>query len=334
PGDSLGVWAKNNSGLINEILTSVNLNGEERVFINDESKSLRGALEQNLELTLLSKNTIKEVARLASEQEVDENIQNSLKNIISNEYSNYIVSHQFADLLKLSEVKLDAQTLVNLLPKIKPRLYSISSSELANPEEVHITVALHESENANGVRRGAASEYLLQTLREDDSVLIYVEENSRFKLPVEDRPIILVGPGTGVAPFRSFLQERDEQLNKSDSWLFFGNPNFNTDFLYQTEWLQLLKNNKLTKLDVAFSRDQKEKIYVQDKLLQNAEEIWKWLDLNGACFYVCGDLKHMAKDVEKALLNIIRKQGNKTIEDANDYLKQLRKDNRYQRDVY
>ena len=162
---------------------------------------------------------------------------------------------------------------------------------------------------------------------------VYVERNKNFKLPSSDKAIIMVGPGTGIAPFRSFLQQREAEQAKGRNWLFFGNPNFNTDFLYQTELQKHLKSGLLTQIDVAFSRDQEQKIYVQDRLRENAAQVWQWLE-QGAFFYVCGDMSRMAKEVELALLQIIEQQGNNTQAQAKDYLKQLKKQARYQRDVY
>ncbi len=220
-----------------------------------------------------------------------------------------------------------------MLKPLKPRLYSISSSIDENPEEVHITLNHLQDENENGIRYGQASHFLTRQLEEGDKVNVYVERNKNFKLPSSDKAIIMVGPGTGIAPFRSFLQQREAEQAKGRNWLFFGNPNFNTDFLYQTELQKHLKSGLLTQIDVAFSRDQEQKIYVQDRLRENAAQVWQWLE-QGAFFYVCGDMSRMAKEVELALLQIIEQQGNNTQAQAKDYLKQLKKQARYQRDVY
>ncbi len=326
PGDSLGVWAKNNLEVVTEILTLCELKGDEVIQFKGCDKPLQQALTENLELSLINKDFVTKYAELAGSD--------TLKATLENGYQDFIQSHQIVDVIKRAPKKLKAQQLVDLLKPIKPRMYSIASSLQANPEEVHLTVALVESHNEDATRFGTASHYLLQTLKEDDEVLVYVDENRHFKLPQPETPLIMIGPGTGIAPFRAFLQEREETDASGENWLFFGNPNFNTDFLYQVELQKYLNDGLLTQLNVAFSRDQKEKIYVQDRLLENAESIWQWLNEKQASLYVCGDMSRMAKDVHAALVKIISEQGEKSVADAEAYLKILKKDNRYQRDVY
>jgi len=330
PGDSIGIWAKNNAKVVSEILELTGLTGNEDVEFKSEAKSLEIVLLENLELSLINKGFVETYAKLPKSKQV--------QRLLNKGYSDYIKNHQIVDIIKLSPIKLEAQQLVDLLKAIKPRMYSISSSLLANPDEVHITVALVESiaitEAENTVRYGTASHYLIETLDEDDEVFVFVEENRHFKLPEDNKPLIMIGPGTGVAPFRSFLQEREETEAQGKNWLFFGNPNFNTDFLYQTELLAFQKSGLLTNLTVAFSRDQKQKIYVQDKLLENASQIWQWLNDEQASIYLCGDMSRMAKDVHAALIQIISNQAHLSIDEAESYLKTLKKENRYQRDVY
>jgi len=330
PGDSIGIWAKNNAKVVSEILELTGLTGNEDVEFKSEAKSLEIVLLENLELSLINKGFVETYAKLTKSKQV--------QRLLNKGYSDYIKNHQIVDIIKLSPIKLEAQQLVDLLKAIKPRMYSISSSLLANPDEVHITVALVESiaitEAENTVRYGTASHYLIETLDEDDEVFVFVEENRHFKLPEDNKPLIMIGPGTGVAPFRSFLQEREETEAQGKNWLFFGNPNFNTDFLYQTELLAFQKSGLLTNLTVAFSRDQKQKIYVQDKLLENASQIWQWLNDEQASIYLCGDMSRMAKDVHAALIQIISNQAHLSIDEAESYLKTLKKENRYQRDVY
>ena len=332
PGDGVGIWVKNNQKLITNILSLAKLSGEEFVDFKGRQKPLLQVLQDNLELTLLSKKTV--IQYIEQVNKVSQSRANKLQAIIDNDFSTYAPQSQLIDILLLGRITLTAQALVDLLPPIKPRVYSIASSLEARPEQIDITVALVNHNNKNGERKGAASQFLIETLAEDDEALIYIEPNKHFKLPPDDKPIILVGPGTGIAPFRAFLQERVERSAQGDNWLFFGNPNFNTDFLYQTEWQKLIKKGVLTRFNVAFSRDQKGKIYVQNKMQQQAKEIWHWIDQQGAYFYLCGDMKRMAKDVHTTLLAIVGEQGNKTPEQADSYLKQLRKDGRYQRDVY
>lgn len=325
PGDALGVWADNDQILVGEILSQLSIDPQTSVTFKEEECSIENLLRQKLEITLLNKGLIRELATLSGSQK--------LFDIADTGYSEYIRNHQLIDVLKLANITLEAQQLVEIVKPLKPRLYSISSSIDENPEEVHITLNHLENENQDGIRYGQASHFLTRQLNEGDKVNVYVDHNKNFKLPPADKAIIMIGPGTGIAPFRSFLQRREGAQAKGRNWLFFGNPNFNTDFLYQTELQKYLKSGLLTQLDVAFSRDQQKKIYVQDRLRQNAEQVWQWLE-QGACFYVCGDMSRMAKEVELALLQIIEQQGNKTQDQAKDYLKQLKQQARYQRDVY
>ena len=325
PGDALGVWADNDKALVKEILDELNIESQARVRFKDEEFSIEELLRKKLEITLLNKGLIEVLATLGGSQKLLE--------ITETYYSDYIRNHQLIDVLKLANVTLEAQQLVAMLKPLKPRLYSISSSIDENPEEVHITLNHLQDENEDGIRYGLASHFLTRQLEEGDKVNVYVDRNKNFKLPSSDKAIIMVGPGTGIAPFRSFLQQREAEQAKGRNWLFFGNPNFNTDFLYQTELQKHLKSGLLTQIDVAFSRDQEQKIYVQDRLRENAAQVWQWLE-QGAFFYVCGDMSRMAKEVELALLQIIEQQGNNTQSQAKDYLKQLKKQARYQRDVY
>lgn len=325
PGDALGVWADNDKALVKEILAELNIESQARVRFKDEEFSIEELLRKKLEITLLNKGLIEALATLGGSQKLLE--------ITETYYSDYIRNHQLIDVLKLANVTLEAQQLVAMLKPLKPRLYSISSSIDENPEEVHITLNHLQDENEDGIRYGLASHFLTRQLEEGDKVNVYVDRNKNFKLPSSDKAIIMVGPGTGIAPFRSFLQQREAEQAKGRNWLFFGNPNFNTDFLYQTELQKHLKSGLLTQIDVAFSRDQEQKIYVQDRLRENAAQVWQWLE-QGAFFYVCGDMSRMAKEVELALLQIIEQQGNNTQSQAKEYLKQLKKQARYQRDVY
>jgi sulfite reductase (NADPH) flavoprotein alpha-component len=201
-------------------------------------------------------------------------------------------------------------------------------------EEVHLTVGLVEYQQGEETRLGGASGYLAQRLEEGDPVKVFIESNAHFKLPEDDtKPVIMVGPGTGIAPFRAFIQERDNRDADGKNWLLFGDRTFTQDFLYQVEWQKYLKSGVLTRMDVAFSRDQQEKVYVQDKLKQNAADVWQWLQ-DGAYIYVCGDASRMAKDDNDALIAIAEEQGGKSREEAEQFINQLRKDKRYQKDVY
>ncbi|WP_168204198.1 assimilatory sulfite reductase (NADPH) flavoprotein subunit [Aliikangiella coralliicola] len=326
PGDSLGVWAKNNAEVVSEILTLTELTGDEQIALKEGTKTLVQALTENLEISLVNKEFVSQYAELTNSD--------ALREIVAENYLNFIKNNQLVDVIRFSPKKLEAQQLVDLLKPIKPRMYSIASSLQAAPEEVHLTVGLQQSENDNGTRYGTASHFLIEALQEDDEVLVFVDENRHFKLPENDQPVIMIGPGTGIAPFRAFLQERQEISSSGENWLFFGNPNFNTDFLYQVELQNYLKDGLLTHLSVAFSRDQSEKVYVQHRLLENAESLWQWINEKQAYIYVCGDMSRMAKDVESALITIAKEQGGKSQEDAEVFIKALKKEKRYQRDVY
>ena len=326
PGDSLGVWAKNNPTTVEEILSVANLNGEAKVVIDDTERNLREALSENLEVSLINKNFVNDYAKLTGSK--------PLEKIAREEFSSFIKNHQLVDLLILAPFELQPQQLVDLLKPIKPRLYSIASSYDANPEEVHLTVALEQSENDKGHRFGTASHFLIESVQEDDQVLVFVDKNTRFKLPANDQPVIMIGAGTGIAPFRAFLQQRQFEKASGENWLFFGNPHFNTDFLYQLDWQDYLKDGLLSRLNLAFSRDHAEKIYVQHRLIEQGEAIWRWLEQKQATIYVCGDRNNMAREVEQALLKIIQEQSGASDEQAGQYLSNLAKDRRYQRDVY
>jgi sulfite reductase (NADPH) flavoprotein alpha-component len=227
---------------------------------------------------------------------------------------------------------LDCATFVSLLRPLAPRLYSIASSLHATPDEAHLTVSVTEFDTPQGKRQGLVSG-MLAALEEGSVVPVYLQRNTAFRLPESDRPIIMIGPGTGVAPFRAFVAEREAMGARGRNWLFFGERSFEHDFLYQVDWLGWRKSGLLTRMDVAFSRDQEHKIYVQHRLQERGSEIWSWLQ-DGAYVYVCGDASRMAADVHAALLQIIEKHGGQSRDDAAEYLQQLQRSRRYQRDVY
>jgi sulfite reductase (NADPH) flavoprotein alpha-component len=229
--------------------------------------------------------------------------------------------------------KVSASEFISCLRPLIPRLYSIASSQEEAGNEAHITVGIVAYQTRNKTRSGGASGYLA-SLQEGDTVKIFIERNDRFRLSEDSSvPVIMIGSGTGIAPYRAFMQQRESTSATGKNWLFFGNPHFISDFLYQTEWQQYAKTGLLTRIDLAWSRDQPEKIYVQDKIKEHSAEIWKWLQ-DGAYIYVCGDASYMAKDVESTLLEIIKTEGNMDTENAEDFINQLRSELRYQRDIY
>jgi sulfite reductase (NADPH) flavoprotein alpha-component len=245
----------------------------------------------------------------------------------------FVETYQIIDVVSQFPADVDAGQFAAMLRRLSPRSYSISSSLEANPDEVHITVAAVRYEAFGSSHWGAASTHLADRLVEGDTVAIFIEHNKRFRLPADDVPIVMIGPGTGVAPFRAFVEERIERSSTGDNWLFFGDRNVDSDFLYQLEWQRHLKQGNLQRLDVAFSRDQGQKIYVQDRIREQGAELSRWID-GGAAIYVCGDAKNMAGDVEEALLDVFVSHGGVDRAVAQQQLRDLRTAGRYQRDVY
>ncbi|MFM5048623.1 assimilatory sulfite reductase (NADPH) flavoprotein subunit [Aeromonas veronii] len=325
PGDALGVWFDNDAELVNEVLTLTGLSGDEATAHG----SLRAALSSHFELTRLHGGFITGLADISDNA--------ALKDLAGDkaQVNALVASAQVVDVLKRFPTALTAEQLVSLLRPLTPRLYSIASAQSEVEEEVHLTVGVVRYPQEDGtVRSGAASSYLADRLIEDGEVRVFVEHNDNFRLPQNpDTPVIMVGPGTGIAPFRAFMQEREAQGAEGKNWLFFGNPHFTQDFLYQVEWQRYVKSGLLSKISLAFSRDQANKIYVQDRLREAGLELYQWLEA-GAHFYVCGDANKMAKDVQEALLDVIAEHGHKSREEAEEYLSELRRAKRYQRDVY
>lgn len=325
PGDALGIWFDNDPALVNEVLTLANLSGDEATARG----SLREVLSRELELTRLHGGFITGLADISGNA--------ALKDLAGDkaQVNALVASAQVVDVLKRFPTALTAEQLLGLLRPLTPRLYSIASSQSEVEEEVHLTVGVVRYPQEDGtVRSGAASSYLADRLAEEAEVRVFVEHNDNFRLPSNpDTPVIMVGPGTGIAPFRAFLQEREAQGAEGNNWLFFGNPHFTQDFLYQVEWQRYVKSGLLSKISLAFSRDQAEKVYVQHRLREAGQELYQWLEA-GAHFYVCGDANQMAKDVQEALLDVIAEHGHKSREEAEEYLSELRRAKRYQRDVY
>ncbi|WP_297892973.1 assimilatory sulfite reductase (NADPH) flavoprotein subunit [Shewanella sp.] len=330
-GDALGVWFSNDEALVEEILTALSLSGDEQVVVGTESLTLKQALVDKKELTQLYPGLVKAWAELSGSAELLALSEDK------EQVRQFILKHQLADLVTLyplaSSAAVTAAKLLELLRPLTPRLYSIASSQSEVETEVHLTVALVEDERHGAARFGGASHFLASA-QEGTQVKVYVEPNKHFRLPENpETPVIMIGPGTGVAPFRAFMQERVAQGIQGDSWLFFGNPHFEQDFLYQTEWQQYLKNGDLSRIDVAFSRDQAHKIYVQHRIKEQGQALWQWLQ-NGAHIYICGDAERMAKDVHQALIEVAVEVGGLNSEAAEAYFETLRSDKRYQKDVY
>ncbi|WMN87021.1 assimilatory sulfite reductase (NADPH) flavoprotein subunit [Vibrio parahaemolyticus] len=328
PGDALGVWYENSSELANAVLGKVGLSGVETVEVDGESLSIHSALVSKYEITTSNPQFVTKFAELSGSKKLQKLVEDKDK------LREYSANTQIVDVLAEKKTKLTADELVGLLRRLTPRLYSIASSQAEVDEEVHLTVGLVEYDHNEEKRYGGASSFLAQRLEEGGEVKVFIEHNNNFKLPEDDNtPIIMVGPGTGIAPFRSFIQERENRDAEGKNWLFFGDRTFTQDFLYQVEWQKYLKSGALSRLDVAFSRDQVEKVYVQHRILENAEQVWQWIQ-EGAYIYVCGDATRMAKDVHDALVIVAEQEGKLARDEAEQFINDLRKAKRYQRDVY
>ena len=329
PGDSLGVVPTNCEEVIGDLLAAVGLSGDETVEIGDEHVILRDALMHRLACTVLSKIQIKKFNEIAKSEQLFDLLQVANKDSLVD----YMWGREHIDLfLEFPQTGLSAQDFVGLLRPMPPRLYSIASSLSAHAEEVHLTVAVVRYEGNGRKRKGVCSSYLAE--RVGDTIPCYLHPNKNFKLPEDSStPIIMVGPGTGIAPFRAFIEERQATGAKGKNWLFFGDRSQNTDYLYGNEWESYQKEGILNELDLAWSRDQQEKVYVQHKMLEKKAELWSWLQ-NGAVFYVCGDASRMAKDVDQALRTVAQDEGSMNEEEAATWIKGLQKERRYLKDVY
>ncbi|MDC9596767.1 NADPH-dependent assimilatory sulfite reductase flavoprotein subunit [Xenorhabdus anantnagensis] len=328
PGDALGVWFENDPALVDELIALLWLEGSEQVNVHGKSLPLREALISHVELTQNTGVIVEKYAALAKDEKL-------LALVASKQaLQRYAQRTPIVDMVRAVAAHPEAQQFIDLLRPLAPRLYSISSAQSEVENEVHITVGVVRYDIEGRARTGGASGYLADRLQEDDNIRVFIEQNNNFRLPADSgAPVIMIGPGTGVAPFRAFLQHRDSQGAEGKNWLFFGNPHFVEDFLYQVEFQRYVKDGLLTRIDLAWSRDQQHKVYVQDKIHEQGEEIWRWIQ-DGAHLYVCGDANRMAKDVEQALLDIISQHSGMDAEQADEFLSELRLERRYQRDVY
>ena len=333
PGDTLGVYPENDPALVEALIGEMKWDPEEKVTVNKqgEVRSLKDALTSYFEITVLTKPLLGQVAEISASEELLELVSPGNEEKVKA----YLEGRDLLDVIRdFSLSGIPAQKFISILRKIPARLYSISSSLAANPDEVHLTIGAVRYEAHGRERNGVCSILCAERLQPGDTLPIYVQHNQNFKLPANpDTPVIMIGPGTGVAPFRSFMQEREEIGAEGKSWMFFGDQHFVTDFLYQTEWQKWLQDGVLTKMDVAFSRDTDEKVYVQHRLLEHSKEVFEWLQ-EGAVVYICGDEKNMAHDVHNTLLEIIEKEGGMSREEAVQYLTDMQQQKRYQRDVY
>ncbi len=331
-GDSLGLVPQNDPELVDETIEVLGLNPEEVVPTPDGSEApLRQALIANYNITTPSRKFLKDFAERANNDE----LRGLLEKDKIKEFTAHTESREIIDFfLEYPAVKISAPELVGLLGKLQPRLYSIASSLKVHPEEVHLTVARVDYETHGRKRKGVCSTYLSDRADTGAKMPVFIHVAKGFKPPTDDSaPMIMVGPGTGIAPFRAFLEERVATDAPGKNWLIFGNPHSKTDYLYGEQFEGYKASGKLNRIDLAWSRDQDHKIYVQDKIREAGEELWKWLE-EGAHFYVCGDAVYMAKDVDDALHEAIATHGGMPAEAAAEYVAQMKTDKRYQRDVY
>ncbi len=336
PGDSLAVLPTNCPDLVNDVLAALGHNGDEPVNdLDNNPVTLRQALTSSCAITIPDKKFLAALAERAPGPDAD-----ALKALLVPERKDDLNAHLYGRevidfLLQFPAAKFTPQEFVSFNKKVQIRLYSISSSLRAHPDEVHLTVATVRYTSHGRARKGVASTFLAERINADTLIPTFINPGKGFRLPApeEDIPVIMCGPGTGIAPFRAFLQERQATGAKGKAWLFFGEISAATDFFYEDEWAEYLRSGVLTRLDTAFSRDQTEKIYVQHRIEQAAAEFWTWLEA-GAIFYVCGDASRMANDVDKALHKVIETAGGRTPEQAAEYIAQMKTDKRYRRDVY
>jgi sulfite reductase (NADPH) flavoprotein alpha-component len=334
-GDSIGIFPKNDPALADEILRTLHATGDEIVPGNEGApKPLRAALIEDYQITQPSKQFIHTIVERSGE--AGSFLREMLDPIRRQDLDGYLWGMEYVDFLHSHQsAHFTPEEFVKLLRKLQPRLYSIASSQKAFPSAVHLTIAVVRYESHGRPRKGVASTFLAERVGENDRVSVFVHSAKGFRLPEDgNTPIIMVGPGTGIAPFRAYLQDRKATGAQGKNWLFFGEQHRASDFLYEQEFAALQAEGVLTRFDTAFSRDQAHKVYVQNRLTENAAELWKWIDRDGAHFYVCGDAARMAKDVDAALLKIVETQSGKTADEAAAYLEELKKTKRYKRDVY
>jgi sulfite reductase (NADPH) flavoprotein alpha-component len=331
-GDSVAVYPTNQPELVEEIIHAIGAKGDEPVTAAKTQKTLREALLRDFSITQPTPKFLKAIVERASAAPL---LSDLLDPERKEDLDRYLWGMEVIDfLLEHPSVKFKAEEFVALLTKLQPRLYSVASSLRAFPEQVHFIVDVVRYESHGRERKGVCSSFMAE--RADNApVPVYPSSAKHFHLPENpDTPIIMIGPGTGVAPFRAFLQDRQALGAKGKNWLFFGAQREGCDYAYRDDFAQFQRDSLLTRLDCAWSRDQTHKIYVQHRLLENGPEIWKWIDNEGAQFFVCGDARRMAKDVDAALRKIVQEQGGKSVEESNEYVEKLKSDKRYKRDVY
>ncbi len=328
PGDSIGLWSRNNPALVQQILQQLQLDADTLIEYKKQQLTLQQSLEEQLEITQLHPSVIKTWAAITDNDELKQLMEDK------DQLRSFATSYQLIDLVLQYPATVDAQTLVQTLLPLQPRLYSIASSQQAFDDEIHLTVSTLRYETQSGdTRYGSASQFLNQHIQSGDSLRIYVAKNNQFRLPENNQtPIIMIGAGTGIAPFRAFLQQRKAENASGENWLIFGNRNFHCDFLYQLEWQKYRAEGLLNRISLAFSRDYQSKVYVQDRLFEEAEELYRWID-KGAQLYVCGST-NLDTAVHQALVNIVQQHDQLDTQQAEQFVNNLRAEGRYLRDVY
>jgi sulfite reductase (NADPH) flavoprotein alpha-component len=331
-GDSIAVYPTNDPELVQEIIRALGAKGDEPVPVGKTQKGFRDALLRNYSITQTTPKFLKALAKRASAAPLLSELLDPNRKL---DLDNYIWGMGVIDfLIDHPSAKFAPEEFVGLLTKLQPRLYSVASSLRAYPDQVHLIVDVVRYESHGRLRKGVCSSFLAE--RADHvPVPVYPSSAKHFHMPEDPNiPLIMIGPGTGIAPFRAFLQERRVLGAKGKNWLFFGAQRQKCDYSYKEDFARFKRDGILTRLNCAWSRDQAYKVYVQHCMVQNAREIWKWIDSEGAQFFVCGDARRMAKDVDAALRRIVQEQGGKTVDQGNEYVEKLKNDKRYKRDVY
>jgi sulfite reductase (NADPH) flavoprotein alpha-component len=332
-GDALGIQPSNWSDYVEAFLKVLQWKGDELIPLGNTGKTapVREAFTTYYDITKPPKTLVEEIAKRSD----SENLKLLLNPDLSGDLSNFLWGRETIDLFEeFPKAKFTPEELAKFLKKLAPRLYSISSSIKAHPGEVHLTIAVVRYESHGRQRKGVCSSYIAERVAVQSKLPVFMHSNKNFRLPADNtKPVIMVGPGTGIAPFRAFLEERKVTGAKGKNWLFFGDQKKAFDYLYQEELEGMQKDGHLARLDLAFSRDQEQKVYVQNRMLENSAEFYKWLE-EGASMYVCGDASRMAKDVDQALHKIIEKEAKVSPEQATEYVLKMKSEKRYQRDVY
>ncbi len=330
PGDAIGIECSNDPAVVASVLDAAGLSADAPVTVKGASTTLGEALASKYEITVSTPRLLEHWGKLTGAAELNALSQEDRRA----ERTAFLYNHHLVDVLRQFPLKgIDPETFLQGLRPLQPRLYSIASSMASVPGEAHITVSPVRYDLHGERRHGVASCLLADRMEVGSTLPVYIQSNEHFRLPGDDVPVIMVGAGTGIAPYRAFMQEREAREARGQNWIFFGDRNFRSDFLYQTEWQQLMDDGVLTRMDVAFSRDHGGKIYVQDRMRERAAELFAWLE-SGAHFYVCGDANNMAPDVHEALISVVENEGGLSREGAETYVRNLQTDHRYQRDVY